>query len=105
VLTISAAPSLRSSAHTGRRLVLVDARDDKSEVVSASSGTRQRSGRRWRTRGRSSPYSTPMGVSTPISHSFPDAPAASADMRKCFKFLGETGLWRFLNSAVRYIDG
>src|SRR5207253_5248733 len=30
--------------------------------------------------------------------------AASADMRR-FKFLGETGLWRLLNSAVRYIDG
>jgi DNA-3-methyladenine glycosylase I len=36
--------------------------------------------------------------------SFPDARAASADMRR-FKFLGETGLWRLLNSAVRYIDG
>jgi 3-methyladenine DNA glycosylase Tag len=37
--------------------------------------------------------------------SFPDARAASADMRRRFKFLGETGLWRLLNSAVRYIDG
>jgi hypothetical protein len=37
--------------------------------------------------------------------SFPDARAASADMRRRFKFLGETGLWRLLNSAVRFIDG
>ena len=37
--------------------------------------------------------------------SFPDAHAASADMRRRLKFLGETGLWRLLNSAVRYMDG
>jgi 8-hydroxy-5-deazaflavin:NADPH oxidoreductase len=35
--------------------------------------------------------------------SFPDAQAASAEMRSRFKFLGETGLWRLLNSAARYI--
>ncbi len=32
--------------------------------------------------------------------SFPDAHAASADMRRRFKFLGKTGLWRLLNSAA-----
>jgi predicted dinucleotide-binding enzyme/3-methyladenine DNA glycosylase Tag len=35
--------------------------------------------------------------------SFPDAHAASADMRRRFKFLGDTGLWRLLNSAARDI--
>lgn len=35
--------------------------------------------------------------------SFPDAHAASADMRRRFKFLGNAGLWRLLNSAARYI--
>jgi 3-methyladenine DNA glycosylase Tag len=35
--------------------------------------------------------------------SFPDAHAASADMRLRFKFLGNTGLWRLRNSAARYI--
>jgi 8-hydroxy-5-deazaflavin:NADPH oxidoreductase len=37
--------------------------------------------------------------------SFPDAHAASADMRRRFKFLGDTGLWRLLNSAARDIGG
>ena len=37
--------------------------------------------------------------------SFPDAHAASADMRRRFKFLGETGVWRFLNGAARDIGG
>jgi 3-methyladenine DNA glycosylase Tag len=36
--------------------------------------------------------------------SFPDAHAASADMRH-FKFLGDTGVWRFLNGAARDIGG
>jgi hypothetical protein len=31
--------------------------------------------------------------------SFPDAHAASADMRRRFKFLGDTGVWRLLTSA------
>jgi 3-methyladenine DNA glycosylase Tag len=33
--------------------------------------------------------------------SFPDAHAASADMRRRFKFLGDTGVWRLLTSAAR----
>jgi 3-methyladenine DNA glycosylase Tag len=37
--------------------------------------------------------------------SFPDAHAASADMRRRFKFLGDTGMWRLLTSAVRDIGG
>jgi hypothetical protein len=37
--------------------------------------------------------------------SFPDAHAASADMRSRFKFLGETGLWRLLTSASHDIGG
>jgi 8-hydroxy-5-deazaflavin:NADPH oxidoreductase len=37
--------------------------------------------------------------------SFPDAHAAAADMRRRFQFLGETGVWRFLISAARDIDG
>jgi 3-methyladenine DNA glycosylase Tag len=37
--------------------------------------------------------------------SFPDADAASADMRRRFKFLGDTGLWRLLISAARDIGG
>jgi 3-methyladenine DNA glycosylase Tag len=37
--------------------------------------------------------------------SFPDAHAASADMRRRFKFLGDTGVWRFLNGAARDIGG
>ncbi len=32
--------------------------------------------------------------------SFPDAAAAAADMRRRFKFLGDTGVWRLLNSAA-----
>jgi len=31
--------------------------------------------------------------------SFPDASAAAADMRRRFKFLGDTGVWRLLTSA------
>jgi 8-hydroxy-5-deazaflavin:NADPH oxidoreductase len=37
--------------------------------------------------------------------SFPDAHAASADMRRRFKFLGDTGVWRLLISAARDIGG
>ena len=37
--------------------------------------------------------------------SFPDSHAASADMRRRFKFLGDTGVWRFLNGAARDIGG
>ena len=37
--------------------------------------------------------------------SFPDAQAASADMQRRFKFLGETGVWRFLNGAAHDIGG
>ena len=37
--------------------------------------------------------------------SFPDAHAATADMRRRFKFLGESGVWRFLNGAARDIGG
>jgi 3-methyladenine DNA glycosylase Tag len=36
---------------------------------------------------------------------FPDAHAASADMRRRFKFLGDSGLWRLLTSAARDIGG
>jgi 3-methyladenine DNA glycosylase Tag len=32
--------------------------------------------------------------------SFPDAHAASADIRRRFKFLGNTGVWRLLTSAA-----
>jgi 3-methyladenine DNA glycosylase Tag len=35
--------------------------------------------------------------------SFPDAHAASADMRRRFKFLGDTGVWRLLIGAARDI--
>jgi 8-hydroxy-5-deazaflavin:NADPH oxidoreductase len=35
--------------------------------------------------------------------SFPDAGAAAADMRRRFKFLGDTGVWRLLTSAARDI--
>jgi predicted dinucleotide-binding enzyme/3-methyladenine DNA glycosylase Tag len=35
--------------------------------------------------------------------SFPDAAAAGADMRRRFKFLGDTGVWRLLTSASRDI--
>jgi 8-hydroxy-5-deazaflavin:NADPH oxidoreductase len=35
--------------------------------------------------------------------SFPDARAAAADMRRRFKFLGDTGVWWFLASAARDI--
>ena len=37
--------------------------------------------------------------------SFPDAGAAAADMRRRFKFLGDTGVWRLLTSASRDIGG
>jgi hypothetical protein len=37
--------------------------------------------------------------------SFPDAHAASADMRRRFKFLGDTGVWRLLISATRDTGG
>jgi hypothetical protein len=37
--------------------------------------------------------------------SFPDAHAASAGMRRRFKFLGDTGVWRLLTSAARDIGG
>ena len=37
--------------------------------------------------------------------SFPDAHAASADMQRRFKFLGDTGVWRLLISAARDIGG
>jgi len=37
--------------------------------------------------------------------SFPDAYAASADMRRRFKFLGDTGVWRLLITAARDIGG
>jgi len=33
------------------------------------------------------------------------AHAASADMRRRFKFLGDTGVWRLLTSASRDIGG
>jgi 3-methyladenine DNA glycosylase Tag len=33
--------------------------------------------------------------------SFPDAGAAAADMRRRFKFLGDTRVWRLLTSASR----
>jgi predicted dinucleotide-binding enzyme/3-methyladenine DNA glycosylase Tag len=36
--------------------------------------------------------------------SFPDASAAAADMRRRFKFLGDTGVWRLLTSASRDIE-
>jgi hypothetical protein len=36
--------------------------------------------------------------------SFPDAAAAGADMRRRFKFLGDTGVWRLLTSASRDIE-
>jgi 3-methyladenine DNA glycosylase Tag len=36
--------------------------------------------------------------------SFPDAGAAAADMRRRFKFLGDTGVWRLLTSASRDIE-
>jgi 8-hydroxy-5-deazaflavin:NADPH oxidoreductase len=36
---------------------------------------------------------------------FPDAHAASADMRRRFKFLGDTGVWRLLTSSARDIRG
>jgi 8-hydroxy-5-deazaflavin:NADPH oxidoreductase len=36
--------------------------------------------------------------------SFPDASAAAADMRRRFKFLGATGVWRLLTSASRDIE-
>jgi predicted dinucleotide-binding enzyme len=35
--------------------------------------------------------------------SFPDAHAASVDMRRRFKFLGDTRVWRFLNGGARDI--
>jgi hypothetical protein len=35
--------------------------------------------------------------------SFPDAHAVSADIRRRFKFLGNTGVWRLLTSASRDI--
>jgi 3-methyladenine DNA glycosylase Tag len=35
--------------------------------------------------------------------SFPDAAAAAADLRRRFKFLGDTGVWRLLTSASRDI--
>ena len=37
--------------------------------------------------------------------SFPDAHAASADMRRRFKFLGDSGVWRLLIGAARDIGG
>jgi 8-hydroxy-5-deazaflavin:NADPH oxidoreductase len=37
--------------------------------------------------------------------SFRDAGAAAADLRRRFKFLGDTGVWRLLTSAARGIDG
>ena len=37
--------------------------------------------------------------------SFPDAHAASADLRRRFKFLGDTGVWRLLASTARDIGG
>jgi hypothetical protein len=37
--------------------------------------------------------------------SFPDAHAASADMRRRFKFLGDTGMLRLLTGAARDISG
>jgi 8-hydroxy-5-deazaflavin:NADPH oxidoreductase len=36
--------------------------------------------------------------------SFPDAQAASADMRCVFKFIGDRGMWRLLTSAARDIS-
>jgi 8-hydroxy-5-deazaflavin:NADPH oxidoreductase len=36
--------------------------------------------------------------------SFPDSGAAAADMRRRFKFLGDTGVWRLLTSASRDIE-
>lgn len=36
--------------------------------------------------------------------SFPDAGRAAADMRRRFKFLGDTGMWRLLTSASRDIE-
>jgi 3-methyladenine DNA glycosylase Tag len=37
--------------------------------------------------------------------SFPDAHAASADMRRRFKYLGDAGVLRLLTSAARDIGG
>ena len=37
--------------------------------------------------------------------SFPDAHAASAGLRRRFKFLGDTGVWRLLTGAARDIGG
>jgi predicted dinucleotide-binding enzyme/3-methyladenine DNA glycosylase Tag len=37
--------------------------------------------------------------------SFPDAGAAAADMRRRFKFLGDTGVWRLVTSAARDTGG
>jgi hypothetical protein len=36
--------------------------------------------------------------------SFPDAGPAAADLRRRFKFLGDTGVWRLLTSASRDIE-
>jgi 8-hydroxy-5-deazaflavin:NADPH oxidoreductase len=33
--------------------------------------------------------------------SFPDARSAAADLHHCFRFLGDTGVWRLLTSAAR----
>ena len=49
--------------------------------------------------GRADSYGTIRGYPA----SFPDAHAASADMRRRFKFLGGTGVWRLLTSAARDI--
>ena len=45
------------------------------------------------------------GSVTTYFASFPDAHAASADMRRRFRFLGDTGVWRLLISAARDIGG
>ena len=37
--------------------------------------------------------------------SFPDAHAAAGDVRRRFKFLGDTGVWRLLSGAARDIGG
>ena len=36
--------------------------------------------------------------------SFPDAPAAAADLHRRFRFLGDAGVWRLLASAARDAD-
>ena len=48
----------------------------------------------WRTRGKSSPSSTSTAAPRAISRPSRTSGAAAADMRRRFKFLGDTGVWR-----------